>query len=275
MRQPSGRIVWGAVVAVVGLVVAANAWAQSELDTEQWKEWRKKLFADRPIHEDPTGVFQFDVPIRPESGASVPIAIKVTGTQSPERFVKRVVIVIDKNPEPLAAVFHLTPDAGLAIIETEMRVETHSPVRAIVEMSDGKLVMSAKFVKAAGGCSTAPVLDADAAAAAARLGQIQIRLPEAVTRNEPNRVQLIVNHPNYTGFQMHPLKMYLISAHYVTDIKVSYGDRPVLTAQTTIADSEDPSFRFYFTPREAGQLRVEVKDSRGQQFAKAVEVTPR
>jgi sulfur-oxidizing protein SoxY len=205
----------------------------------------------------------------------VPLAIKVTGTQSAERFVKRIIIVIDKNPEPLAAVFHLTPDAGLAVIETEMRVETHSPVRAIVEMSDGKLTMAAKFVKAAGGCSTAPVLDADAAAAAARLGQMQIRLPEAITRNEPNRIQLIVNHPNYTGFQKHPLKHYMISAHYVTDIKVSYGDRPILTAQTTIAESEDPNLRFYFTPRDAGQLKVEVKDSRGQQFAKAVDVTPR
>ena len=215
------------------------------------------------------------MPARPESGAAVPVAIKIAGTQSPERFVKRIVVVIDKNPEPLAAVFNLTPDTGQATIETEMRVETHSPVRAVVEMSDGQLIMAAKFVKAAGGCSVAPVLDADAAAAAARLGQVQIRLPEAVTRNEPNRVQLIVNHPNYTGFQKHPLKHYMISAHYVTDVKVSYADRPILTAQTTIASSEDPNFRFYFTPREAGQLRVEVKDSRGQQFAKAVEVTPR
>jgi sulfur-oxidizing protein SoxY len=275
MRHSSGRIVWTAMVAVVGLLLASNARAQSELETEQWKEWRTKLFADRPIQEDPTGVFQFDVPLRPESGANVPLAIKVTGTQSAERFVKRIIVVIDKNPEPLAAVFHLTPDAGLAVIETEMRVETHSPVRAIVEMSDGKLTMAAKFVKAAGGCSTAPVLDADAAAAAARLGQVQIRLPEAITRNEPNRVQLIVNHPNYTGFQKHPLKHYMISAHYVTDIKISYGDRPVLTAQTTIAESEDPNLRFYFTPRDAGQLKVEVKDSRGQQFAKVVDVTPR
>ena len=160
-----------------------------------------KLFADRPIQEDPTGVFQFDVPTRPESGANVPMAIKVSGAQSAKRFVKRVTVIIDRNPEPLAAVFDLTPDAGLAIIETEMRVETRSQVRAIIEMSDGKLVMSAKLVKAAGGCSTAPVLDADAAAAAARLGQVQIRLPDAITRNEPNRVQLIVNHPNYTGFR--------------------------------------------------------------------------
>lgn len=274
MRQPRNRVL-RAIVALVSLVLATDAWAQTELDTEQWKEWRKKLFQDRPIQEDPTGVFQFDVPARPESGAAVPMAIKVTGAQSPERFVKRVVVVIDKNPEPLAAVFHLTPDVGLAIIETEMRVETHSPVRAIVETNDGKLVMSAKFVKAAGGCSVAPVLDADAALAASRLGQMQIRLPESVTRNEPNRVQLIVNHPNYTGFQMHPLKMYRISAHYVTDIKVSYAGRPVLTAEATIAASEDPSFRFYFTPRDAGQLEVEVKDSRGQRYAKAIDVTPR
>jgi sulfur-oxidizing protein SoxY len=275
MKQPSRRVVWTVVVAAVGLAVATNAWAQTELDTEQWKEWRAKLFADRPIQEDPTGILQFDVPVRPESGSNVPIAIRVTGTQSPERFVKRIIVVIDKNPEPLAAVFNLTPDAGLAVIETEMRVETHSPVRAIVEMNDGKLVMAAKYVKAAGGCSVAPVLDADAAAAAARLGQMQVRLPETIVPNEPNRVQLIVNHPNYTGFQKHPLKHYTISAHYITDIKVSYGNRPVLTAQTTIAESEDPNLRFYFTPRDAGQLKVEVTDSRGQQFSKAVDITPR
>ena len=67
----------------------------------------------------------------------------------------------------------------------------------------------------------------------------------------------------------------MISAHYVTDIAVTYGDRPVLTARTTIAESEDPNLRFYFTPRESGQLKVEVKDSRGQQFAKAIDVTLR
>src|SRR5262245_55019826 len=103
MRKPSGRTVVGVVVAVLALTLAASAWAQSELDTEQWKEWRAKLFADRPIQEDPSGIFQFDVPTRPESGANVPMAIKVTGVQTPERFVKRTVVVIDKNPEPLAA----------------------------------------------------------------------------------------------------------------------------------------------------------------------------
>jgi sulfur-oxidizing protein SoxY len=204
----------------------------------------------------------------------VPIAIQVTGAQSPERFVKRIVLVIDKNPEPLASIFHLTPDAGLATLETEVRVETHSPVRAIVELNSGQLYMSAKFVKAAGGCSTAPVLDADAAAAAARLGKMEVRVPERVVRNEPNRLQLIVNHPNYTGFQVHPLKMYPISAYFITNVNVSYDGKPILTSETTIANSEDPNFRFYFKPGGPGALRVEVKDSRGQTFTKAVDVVP-
>jgi sulfur-oxidizing protein SoxY len=126
MKQSRGQVFLTMAAVVAALVVTSHGWAQSELDTPQWKEWRTKLFADRPIQEDATGVFQFDVPTRPESGANVPMAIKVAGTQSAERYVKRVTIIIDRNPEPLAAVFELTPDAGLAVIETEMRVETHS-----------------------------------------------------------------------------------------------------------------------------------------------------
>jgi sulfur-oxidizing protein SoxY len=275
MRHGGWRVAVSVAVCLVGLVLGSGAGADSELQTEQWREWRSKLFGERPIHEDTGAVFRFEVPARPESGSAVPLLIKAAHPQSPERFIKRIVIVIDKNPEPLAAVFHLTPETGLATLETDMRVETHSPVRAIVEMNDDKLYMSAKFVKAAGGCSTAPVLDADAAAAAARLGQTQLRLPTDLVRNEPNRVQLIINHPNYTGFQVHPLKMYPISAHYVTRIAVSFAGKPVLTAETTIASSEDPRFRFYFVPRGSGSLNAEVQDSRGQTFAKSADLTLR
>jgi sulfur-oxidizing protein SoxY len=259
----------GSVLVIGG---AGVAWAQAELATEQWQEWRAKLFGDRPIREDTSGVFELDVPLRPDNGGAVPVAIKIA--HAPERFVKRVVVVIDKNPEPLAAIFDLTRDTGRATVETEMRVETHSPVRAIVETSDGQLFMAARFVKAAGGCSAVPVMDATAAAAAARLGQVQVRLADRVVPNEPNRVQVIVNHPNYTGFQVHPLKMFPISAHYVTNVNVSYAGAPIFTAQTTIANSEDPNFRFSFAPSGPGALAVEVKDSRGQVFTKRVDVAP-
>ena len=104
------------------------------------------------------------------------------------------------------------------------------------------------------------------------LGQIQVRTQEKPALNEPNWAQLIVIHPNHTGFQRHPLNMLPISAHYVTDVTVTYDNKPVLTAKTTIAMSEDPDFRFYFTPTGPGTLRVEVKDSRGQSWSKSMDV---
>ena len=274
MRRVSTAIV---AACLIGLGLGASAWAQSpsELQTEQWAQLRQSMFGTRPIDEGPAGVIQLDVPFRPDDAGAVPFVIKAAMPQTPERYVKRIVVIIDKNPEPLAAVFHLTPLSGLASLETELRVDTHSPVRVIAETSDGKLYMQAKMVKAAGGCAALPVLDADIVAAAARIGQMQLRVADPVVRNEPNRLQLIVNHPNYTGFQMHPLKLYPISAYYVTNVTVTYDGKPILTAETTIADSSDPNFRFFFVPPGPGTLKAEVKDSRGQAFAKSLEVVTR
>jgi sulfur-oxidizing protein SoxY len=254
---------------ILVLAVATGAWsADPDLQTEQWTETRKTLFGDRPIQEDAESVIQLQVPLRPDNGALVPVRITVKAPQSAERFVKRVVVVIDRNPEPLAAVFHLTPESGLADLSTHMRVETHSPMRAIAEMNDGKLFMTARLVKTSGGCAAPPVQ----LVASPDLGQIQVRTQEKLVLNEPNWVRVIVVHPNHTGFQSDPIKLHPISAHYITALSVNFNGRPVLTAELTIASSEDPGFRFHFTPRGPGELQVEVKDSRRGTFKKSAEV---
>src|SRR5262245_24362715 len=231
-------VILSAALLVLGLLVRAPARA-GDLDTPQWAETRKALFQDRSIQEEADALVQLDVPLRPDDAAAVPVLVKVKQSQAPERFVKNLYIVIDKNPEPLAGVFHLTPDSGLAEVQTRLRVETHSPMRAIAETSDGKLYMAAKLVKAAGGCAAPPVM----ATASPNLGQIQLRTQDKPVLNEPNWAQIIVVHPNHTGFQRHPLNMLPISAYYVTDVNVTYDGRPVLAAQTSIAMSEDPDFR--------------------------------
>ena len=268
-RVPIGAVVLGGFV-VLWSSLLPGAWA-GDLDTPQWADARKALFQERSIQEEADGVVQLDVPLRPDDAAAVPVLIRVKHAQPPGGFVKTLYVVIDRNPEPLAGVFHLTRDNGLAEVQTRLRVETHSPMRAIAEMSDGKLYMSAKLVKAAGGCAAPPVM----ATVPANLGQIQIRTQEQPVLNEPNWAQLIVVHPNHTGFQRHPLNMLPISAHYVTDVTVTFNGKPVLTAQTTIAMSEDPDLRFYFAPRAAGSLGVEVKDSRGKSWARSLEVGPK
>jgi len=260
------------VAVLIGLVAGSpgvlSVLAAGDLDTPQWDTTRKTLFQDRPIKDVGDDVVLLDVPARPDDAAAVPVLVKVRPGRAAGVSVKNVYIVIDRNPEPLAGVFRLTPDSGLAEVQTRLRVETHSPMRAIAELSDGSLYMSTKLVKAAGGCAAPPVM----VTLPPNLGQIQIRTQDAPHRNEPNWAQLIVVHPNHTGFQRHPLTTLPISAHYVTEIAVSYGGNPVLDAQTTIAMSEDPDLRFYFTPKGPGSLKVEVKDSRGQSWAKAADV---
>jgi sulfur-oxidizing protein SoxY len=252
-----------AIVLSALLALPALAWC-GELDTPQWAETRKALFADRAIKEDADAIVQLEVPARPDDAAAVPVLVKVKQAQTPGRLVKNVYVVIDRNPEPLAGVFALTPDSGLAEIQTRLRVETHSPMRAIVELQDGSLLMSARLVKAAGGCAAPPVM----VTLPPSTGQIQIRAQERPAVNEPAWAQLIVVHPNHTGFQRHPLNALPISAHYVTDVAVSYEGKPVLTVKTTIAMSEDPDFRFYFLPHGPGS----VKDSRGGSWSRSVEV---
>jgi hypothetical protein len=70
--------------------------------------------------------------------------------------VRKLHLVIDNNPSPMGAVFSYTPDSGRAEIETRVRVEEYTTVRAVAEFNDGRLVMVSRFLKASGGCSHPP-----------------------------------------------------------------------------------------------------------------------
>jgi len=260
-------VLTGVLIASLVLGAGVLAVAAGELDTPQWAETRKTLFQNRPIQEEAEAIIHLEVALRPDDAAAVPVLIRVKPIPSASP-VKNIYVVIDRNPEPLAGIFHLTADSGLAEVQTRLRVETHSPMRAIAELQDGTLHMSTKLVKAAGGCAAPPVM----VTAPPNLGQIQVRAQDKLVINEPAWAQLIVIHPNHTGFQRHPLTTLPISAHYVTDVAVSFDGKPVMSVQTTIAMSEDPDFRFYFVPRRAGSLKIDVKDSRGQSWTKSMEV---
>jgi sulfur-oxidizing protein SoxY len=140
-----------------------------------------------------------------------------------------------------------------------IRVNTYSNIRAIAEMNDGRLVMAKKFVKASGGCS-API-GADLDAAMQRLGKMKFRLDEGVKVGEPNLAQLLISHPNITGMQMDQVTRFVKKSHFVKEVRVSFNDKPILTAKTDIAISADPNFRFYFVPDKAGVLKAEVADT--------------
>ncbi|PCJ30364.1 MAG: quinoprotein dehydrogenase-associated SoxYZ-like carrier [Gammaproteobacteria bacterium] len=234
-----------------------------------WPTLKISYFGDREIREDATDLLVIEAPKRAEDAAIVPISVKSLIPQSEDKFIKNIHIIIDNNPEPYSANFHLSPKLGLVDISTRMRVDQYTFVRAIAEMNDGSLHMVSRFVKASGGCSAAA--GKDAAAALARLGKMQIRMRKP-TIGQAVQAQVIVSHPNYNGLQFDQASRRYIRAHYVKNINISYNDEVLISVDTGISISEDPSIRFVFTPDKAGILKASVVDSKDQQFSHQKEI---
>ncbi|HET7528164.1 MAG TPA: thiosulfate oxidation carrier protein SoxY, partial [Burkholderiaceae bacterium] len=96
----------------------------------QWEQLRTKLFGTRPIDVSRSRV-QLNVPLRAAYGASVPVKIVSLQPQLPGSYVKKMVLLVDKNPSPVAAVIELTPLVGQADFETRLRVDEYSHIRVI------------------------------------------------------------------------------------------------------------------------------------------------
>jgi len=239
---------------------------------ETWKKVRTSLFAARPIAEASDQLIRLETPNRAEDAAIVPIAVKVNSPQNAAQHVRKLYLLIDNNPSPIAAVFNFTPNSGRAEVETRVRIDEYTHVRAIAEMNDGKLYMATRFVKASGGCSAPP--GKDQAAAMASLGKMKFRVEGDVAAKKPVLAQLMISHPNNSGLAMDQLTRQFTPAHYVRTINVSYAGQPVMSADVDISISENPSLRFYFVPNGEGELKAEVVDSNDQRFQSALKVRP-
>ncbi|NJD07330.1 MAG: quinoprotein dehydrogenase-associated SoxYZ-like carrier [Methylococcaceae bacterium] len=263
---------FGLLLAGVLAAIAAPVPAAGEEEAAWNGGLKQKYFADQPIEES-NAVIELTAPYRAEDPALVPVSVTAKIPQTADRYIKTITLVIDNNPTPFAAAFHFTPDSGKADVAMRLRVNSYTHVRAIAETSDGKLTMSKAFVKASGGCS-API-GADLEAAMARLGKMKFKLDgDKLALQQPNLTQLLISHPNITGMQMDQISRLVKPAHFVQDVKVSFNGKPIMTAQTDIAVSAGPNFRFYFVPQQPGELKAEIKDNTGQSFAYAQAVTP-
>ena len=85
-----------------------------------------------------------------ESGANVPIEVRST---IPIDKVEALYIFVDKNPNPFIASVEMSPLNGEVYFATRIKMGATSPVRAILKLKDGSLLMAYKEVKVTvGGC---------------------------------------------------------------------------------------------------------------------------
>jgi sulfur-oxidizing protein SoxY len=263
-RTTSLTILRHAAGLALAALFVAGGWAGAATAEEDiWPALEKDLFGNRTVVEDTSAVV-LEAPYRADDAALVPLTVRIPAASA--KSVKKLSLVIDKNPAPLVADFTFGPAAGDGerVLETRVRVDMYSNVRAIVETDDGRLLMATKFVKAAGGCSAPALKDTDAALAEA--GKMQIKLL-AATQDGQREGQLKIRHPQYSGLQLNQATGYYIPAKFLRVIDVARGGDRVFRMEGGISLSEDPNIRFTYAPGGDETLHVTAEDTDGRTFA--------
>ncbi|TXC65778.1 quinoprotein dehydrogenase-associated SoxYZ-like carrier [Piscinibacter aquaticus] len=234
--------------------------ATHDASSPEWERLASRLFAGKTLRAG-QDVVQVIAPLRAAYGASVPVKVVSKLPQKPDLYVRKLYLVVDKNPSQLAAVLDLTTEVGRADFETRLRVDEYSHVRVVSELSDGTLHTDSRYVKTSGGCSAPPNRDAPHL-----IGKTMLKLAGELRMDQPVAADVTVLHPNDTGFELNQQTVMYIPPHFVRSIRVSYAGRKVFDADLDFSVSENPTLRFNFVPHGQGELRAEVVDTKESQF---------
>ena len=137
-----------ALLAAAGLSPLASAQAagfnSAAFEAKTMAEALKALGGNAPVESKDVSVTGPDIA---ENGAVVPI-----GASTALPGVKRMLLLVEKNPSVLSAVFDLS-DAVDANIATRVKMGQSSNVYAVAMMNDGKVLFAQKEIKVTlGGC---------------------------------------------------------------------------------------------------------------------------
>ena len=149
LLKQGGGVTLFALLAAAGWITpgeaaAAESWNKGAFDTHSMDETMKALGGSAPVPSK--DITFFSTPDIAENGAVVPIGItsNVPKTES-------IAILIEKNPNMLAAVFDI-PAGTDPSLSTRIKMGQSSNVYALVK-ADGKYYVAAKEIKVTlGGC---------------------------------------------------------------------------------------------------------------------------
>jgi sulfur-oxidizing protein SoxY len=248
------------LLAVVLLVVTGAA---AQAYDDPWPDLQEALFPGKTMASG-AAFIHITAPERAYDAAVVPISVDFDLAKMQGIAVKTMTLIVDKNPAPVAAVFHYPEETPNPSIGTRIRVNEYTNIHAVVEATDGRMFLAAVFVKAAGGCS-APA-NKSVADANAHLGDLKLKVPKEVAADNPSKIELLIRHPNFTGMQMDQVTRNYVPADFVQTVNITHDGKPVLSIEGNISLSENPAFDFWLKPNSAGVLRVNAEDSNGRKF---------
>ncbi len=251
---------------------SGTALAENTPSEETWQSLKGDIVGDKDIL-DGTHLLTLEAPYRAHDAAIVPLKI----IAKPNNKIKKIILVIDENPAPLVGEFSFGSSAANTSFSTRVRVNAYSYVRAIAETTDNKYYMVKKFVKASGGCSAPASKDMEVALK--EMGRMKLRqftsIPQKIGKSvsasadKMREAQILIRHPNNSGFQRDQVTLLHIPAHFVSSITVKQGDEIILQVEGGISLSEDPSIRFFYQPNGAKNIDVEAVDTENNTFKKS------
>ena len=139
-------------VKVAGLLVAAGllpaaaqaAWNEAAFSAKSLADVVKALGGGAPVESKDVTITGPDIA---ENGAVVPV-----GASSSAVGVKRLLLLVEKNPNTLAAAFDLT-DSVEPNVSARVKMGQSSNVYAVAMLADGRVLYAGKEIKVTlGGC---------------------------------------------------------------------------------------------------------------------------
>jgi len=274
-------MVLGVTMKITSLALAASFVlpASTVFAGESWDEIRPEIYGERDI-TDAGDMLSLTAPYRAELDTEVPI--EVAAKFADGRTVKSLSIIIDDNPAPVSAVFDMeAPESSFSIL-ANMRINGPTPVRAVVEASDGELYMTETFVKTSGlgACAAPPITGVEAALASLGKmklfpvakpnaeGSILAELTTVAAAQEPvsskaasKRVRLEMKHPSHSGMQRDQISLLYILARYVETVEVWTDEDKLFTMTGSISLSEDPEIEFTYSSPQVEAIKVRMTDT--------------
>ena len=135
-----------AALAGLGLLprAAQAAWSQAAFDAKTMGDLMKALGTSGPTESKDVTITGPDIA---ENGAVVPVGASTTLAGA-----RRILLLVEKNPSMLAALFEVT-DAVEPNISTRVKMGQSSNVIAVVITADNKVLFAQKEIKVTlGGC---------------------------------------------------------------------------------------------------------------------------
>jgi sulfur-oxidizing protein SoxY len=128
----------------VAFAQSAGAWNKAAFEAKTMADLMKAMGASAPAESKDVTLTAPDIA---ENGAVVPIGVATTAAG-----VKQLLVLVEKNPNTLAAYFDVT-DAVEANFSTRVKMGQSSDVYAVAITGDGKALFAKKEVKVTlGGC---------------------------------------------------------------------------------------------------------------------------